>query len=666
MGVGMQRQYRRLHVLAFEQKRLTSQTLARLEAVRITDVAGETPSAALGRRMSYPIDDVAVIDKCNAVIVVAALMTDADDAYVRERLLHGWMELAPGLAPHLRRVKHFRGRSAVQYLGEVAVGLRSVVVGDSQVYAQVLDGLRGAGSAADHASAFEVLIRRLRPLLHSVCRNTSLQQGKTSLERVGCQRLIAHLGGEVATEVATVAIVGLGRTGRLMADILSKETSHRLLVTNRTSGHVSTTWYRDVEVHNWGDLSFVDRADAVLLCLANNVETKAFAEKLVHEMRTDRGRPQLLLDMSSPPLTGGVSNVDGGHPVPITIMRIDQLSSDAAANLSARGHAVNKAKQIVSDWAVETEHQLLASLLYRSHVSGAAHAESAQPLVSAARGVALNRLRMQLIAAGFTEIQTPCLLPATKDQDPGGAAEFAVAWRGSGLVLRRSAQLYRQIALLDGLERVYEIGPQWQPDSVRSPADVVETQILGVELREAALDRLYALALQCVDAVLSALGKPGVPPADAVPVLSFDEAVTLLRDAGHQVSFGDELGFASQHFLAEQIRARFDRNIFVVCLHPPEAHDFYVATDPDTGRGKTFEIIVDGWRVASGALRETDREVMSQRMLVAGLRPAQYDYFLSRFHNAPAHGGFVVGLDRLLARALGYPTARSVAPMVFG
>jgi aspartyl/asparaginyl-tRNA synthetase len=57
---------------------------------------------------------------------------------------------------------------------------------------------------------------------------------------------------------------------------------------------------------------------------------------------------------------------------------------------------------------------------------------------------------------------------------------------------------------------------------------------------------------------------------------------------------------------------------------------------------------------------------MRSRMLVSGIRPEQYDFYLGRIKDAPLHGGFGLSLDRLLARALGYRSVREIAPLLLG
>ena len=62
--------------------------------------------------------------------------------------------------------------------------------------------------------------------------------------------------------------------------------------------------------------------------------------------------------------------------------------------------------------------------------------------------------RQFLLSQGFTEIHTPKLVGTASE---GGADVFAVEYFGRKAYLAQSPQLYKQMALMADLERVFEV-----------------------------------------------------------------------------------------------------------------------------------------------------------------------------------------------------------------
>jgi len=73
----------------------------------------------------------------------------------------------------------------------------------------------------------------------------------------------------------------------------------------------------------------------------------------------------------------------------------------------------------------------------------------------------------------------------------------------------------------------------------------------------------------------------------------------------------------------------------------------------DDGTTETFDLILGGWELASGAIRETRTSEIRRRMAMSGIDPSRYEFYLSLLDGAPRHGGFGMGFDRLIAKLIG-------------
>ena len=77
------------------------------------------------------------------------------------------------------------------------------------------------------------------------------------------------------------------------------------------------------------------------------------------------------------------------------------------------------------------------------------------------RGNVLQYGRDHLISEGFQEINTPKIIAAAAE---GGTNLFPMKYFETDAYLSQSPQLYKQLAVLGGLERVFEIGPAFRAE----------------------------------------------------------------------------------------------------------------------------------------------------------------------------------------------------------
>jgi len=81
--------------------------------------------------------------------------------------------------------------------------------------------------------------------------------------------------------------------------------------------------------------------------------------------------------------------------------------------------------------------------------------------------------------------------------------------------------------------------------------------------------------------------------------------------------------------------------------------------DDDPKLSKSFDLLYKGLEITSGAQREHNPEKLKQNIAQKGINPKNMEFYTQFFeYGCPPHGGFGIGLTRLLARMLDLPSVK--------
>lgn len=276
------------------------------------------------------------------------------------------------------------------------------------------------------------------------------------------------------------------------------------------------------------------------------------------------------------------------------------------------------------------------------------------------RGKMIESMEEWFAENEYIKINTPTI---AKMGAEGGAELFPVVYYGEEAFLSQSPQLYKQMLMAAGFDKVYETGKAFRAEEFATSRHVSEISMFDVELAfiedqhdvmDVLEDSLTYTLEQLQSKAAEELDELGVDlkvPEEDFPRIKFEEARRILEEEyDHIPDDPEDLDTKGEKLLGEYFEEKGHPAFFVIG-YPGEKFYYMEAREGDEYQSRRFDLIYKGLELASGGQREHDLERLEKGMEEDGVDPEDVSFYLESFKfGMPPHGGYGLGLDRLVRK----------------
>jgi aspartyl-tRNA synthetase len=273
----------------------------------------------------------------------------------------------------------------------------------------------------------------------------------------------------------------------------------------------------------------------------------------------------------------------------------------------------------------------------------------------------------------FVEIHTPKLMASASESN---AELFKMEYFETTAYLAQSPQFFKQMAMMSGLGRIFEIGPVFRADPSFTSRHATEFVSVDMEISHitshedvmAVQEQLLQRAIQAVkdkhgDEIKALFDIDVQVPTIPFPRIPLFEAIDIIKERGHVVERGGDLDPEGERQIAAHVAEEYGHEFVFVTDYPATVRPFYHMRHADNpALTNSYDLIWRGTEITTGAQREHRLETLIEQAKQKGLEPEGLDFYLDFFkYGAPTHGGFGMGLARVLMLLLHQPNIREVS-----
>lgn len=290
-----------------------------------------------------------------------------------------------------------------------------------------------------------------------------------------------------------------------------------------------------------------------------------------------------------------------------------------------------------------------------------------------------HALRTWWVERDFIELHTPKLMASASESR---AELFEVGYFGGTAYLAQSPQFFKQMAQPAGFGSIFEIGPAFRADpsfTSRHATEFtsVDAEVSWIDSHEDVMRMHEELLVAGLTAVKQRHGEDierlfGVEvtvPSTPFPRIPLAEAKRIVAEHGYTVPRLDEdMDPEGERRIAAYVKETYGHEFVFLTDYASSIRPFYHKRhEGDPALTNSYDLIFNGVEISTGAQREHRIDLLEAQAREKGIDPEELGFYLDFFrYGVPPHGGFGMGLSRVMMLLLALPSIREVTYLFRG
>ena len=305
--------------------------------------------------------------------------------------------------------------------------------------------------------------------------------------------------------------------------------------------------------------------------------------------------------------------------------------------------------------------------------------EARNNLIFRAQTTLEHAMRTYWIERDFIELHTPKLMASASESN---AELFEVEYFEGKAYLAQSPQFFKQMAQSAGFGKIFEIGPVFRADpsfTSRHATEFisVDAEISWIDSHEDVMKMQEELLVAAISAVKEKHGEEikelfdvdVVVPTIPFPRIPLAEAKKIVAERGYVVPRNDDdMDPEGERQIAAYVAEKYGHEFVFLTDYATSIRPFYhMRNAEDQTITNSYDLIWRGTEITTGAQREHRIDILEAQAREKGLDPTELEFYLDFFrYGVPPHGGFGMGLSRMMMLMLHQPNLREVTYLFRG
>ncbi len=291
------------------------------------------------------------------------------------------------------------------------------------------------------------------------------------------------------------------------------------------------------------------------------------------------------------------------------------------------------------------------------------------------KSLAIFKVRGQIFKAcvdffeanNFQNIQTPKITSAGAES---GSELFPVVYFDKEAFLSQSPQLYKQMMVCAGFERVYEIAPVFRAENSNTPRH--QTEFTGIDFEMGPIKHtsdIMDVIEELFKHIANHLNKNcseelklwdiELIAPKKIPRITMSEAKKLLKIEGKDLPEEEDFDPESEKLMGKIAKEKFGEDFVFVTNYPVNKRPFYHRYSEDKKTTDAFDLLWKGTEICTGGQREHRYEMLKKQAQEKNIDFDSMGWYAEMFkYGAPPHGGVGFGLDRIVMMLFNFENVR--------